>query len=145
MYPQILLTRQLKMHGHVNVFDVAKRKRVKLLRHGLSILTSLCWSVDGKQIASGNEDGMVVIGMLRVAKEVPFSNLHSSQINSLAWSQDGKRIASTGLDGAVCIWDPSTGEELVKIKLSNAGAWQLGWSADGQRLAATDGAGSIYT
>lgn len=60
------------MHGHVNEFDVAKRKRVKLLRHGLSILTSLCWSVDGKQIASGNEDGMVVIGMLRVAKEVLF-------------------------------------------------------------------------
>ena len=134
---------KLKMVGHVNVFDVSKRKRVKLMRQGLSILTSLSWSGDGMQIASGDDDGLAIIWDIESGERNATANLHSSSINSLAWSQDGKRIASMSLDGAVCIWNPSTGDELVKFKMSNAGAWKIAWSADGQRLAAIDGSGSI--
>ena len=65
-------------------------------------VTSLALSSDNKQIAVGNQDGLLRImdrsGKRTVAK---FSD-HRSQINALAFSVNGQMVYSAGMDCLVC-------------------------------------------
>jgi WD40 repeat protein len=75
------------------------------------VVNSVAFSPDGKRIASGGQDGKVLVwdaekggaALLRLQG-------HVGTVTSVAFSSDGKRIASGGgWDGTVRVWDAEKG------------------------------------
>ncbi|OAX33842.1 WD40 repeat-like protein [Rhizopogon vinicolor AM-OR11-026] len=96
---------------------------------------SLSWSPSGGHIASGSDDGTILIREAESGK-VEVGPIESNQgyVRSVAYSPLGDRIASGG-DNTICIWDSNTGKLLVgPIKDLVYGVESVVWSLDGSKL-----------
>jgi len=87
------------------------------------IVWTVCFSPDGKQIASGSRDKNIRIwdaqtGALLVG---PLSG-HTEGVDSIAFSGDGTRIASGSDDNTVSIWNAKSGR-LVRGPLEGHQHW----------------------
>jgi WD40 repeat protein len=67
---------------------------------------SIAFSSDGKILASGGDDGSVILWDLQTRQPIgePLRG-HDEGVNSVAFSSDGKILASGGVDGSVILWD----------------------------------------
>ena len=77
---------------------------------------AVAWSPDGKRIASGDSDGLVLVWDAFTGGHTytyrghvdyyPGHYTSGAAVNSLAWSPDGKHIASASSDSTVQVWQP---------------------------------------
>ena len=99
---------------------------------------SVCWSPDGKYIASGGGDQTVRIWDVPAGKQIREIYAHESPVSSpvsVCWSPDGKYIASGGFnDETVGIRDVQTGK-LLRIIKTNEKICSVAWSPDGKYIA----------
>ncbi|KAI9507936.1 quinon protein alcohol dehydrogenase-like superfamily [Russula earlei] len=86
-------------------------------------------------IASGDDDGQLVV-MDAVAGTHKFSkNAHKDWIRCVTYSPDGKRIATCSLDGMICIWDAESGDRLLEpIRGHTEAVLSIEFSPDGKFL-----------
>ncbi|KIM20489.1 hypothetical protein M408DRAFT_81907, partial [Serendipita vermifera MAFF 305830] len=72
---------------------------------------SVCFSLDGKRIASGSEDETIRVWDAETGEVVagPLQG-HTGWVLSVAFSPDGRRIVSGSLDRTIRVWDAETGE-----------------------------------
>jgi serine/threonine protein kinase/WD40 repeat protein len=80
-----------------------------------SLVTSLAFSPDGRQLACGSEDGLVRI--LRsddgtLVREL----LGAARATGLAWSKDGTRLAASSNTRDLVIWDPAQSQPLCLLR-----------------------------
>jgi len=97
---------------------------------------SLSWSPSGAHIASGFEDGRILIRKAENGK-VEVGRIKTGQdcVYSLAYSPSGDRIASGGDNKTICIWDSNTGKLLVgPIKDLGDYVTSVVWSSDSSKL-----------
>ncbi|MCP9257542.1 hypothetical protein DINM_000890 [Dirofilaria immitis] len=73
---------------------------MKQQSHSQSI-TSVAYSPDGAQIATGAEDGKVKVWSCRSSFCVVTFTEHSSGVSAVRWTSDGKALLSASLDGTV--------------------------------------------
>ena len=64
----------------------------------------MCWSPDGRQLATGDFDGNVHVWSVDGRSGSVLGRHGSSGVNSVAWSPDGNFIASAGYDQTVRLW-----------------------------------------
>lgn len=103
---------------------------------------SLSWSPCRIDIASGSDDGTILIRNARSGKiEVGPIKTEQEGVESLAYSPSGDKIASGGFN-TICIWNARTGELVVgpTKDLGNT-VTSLVWSSDSTKLYSA--AGSI--
>src|SRR6266705_1272645 len=81
------------------------------------------WSPDGKQIASGDVDGIIRVWDAKTGKTNLVYKRHTSYIYAIAWSPDGKYIASGGAYSNPQVWDAKTGKLLFIHKGKAADAF----------------------
>ncbi|KAJ8580182.1 WD40 repeat-like protein [Rhizopogon salebrosus TDB-379] len=96
---------------------------------------SLSWSPTGSHLASGSEDGTILIQKAK-SGEVAVGPIKTDQgwVMSLAYSPSGDRIASGG-DKNICIWDSNTGKLLVgPIEDLRGIVTSIVWSSDSSEL-----------
>lgn len=80
----------------------------KTLRGGGSNITAVVSSIDGKQVASGNERGEIQIWNAQTGELQHTLRDHVQTISSIVFSPDGRRLVSSSNDGTVKQWDTTT-------------------------------------
>jgi len=97
---------------------------------------SLAWNPDGKCLASGGDDGQILVWDTN-EKSSYATEGHKGAIRSVAWSPDGMHLASAGDDGQIRVWKKaaplkpvakwSCNDDLIAIR-------SVAWSPDSSCL-----------
>jgi RNA polymerase sigma factor (sigma-70 family) len=131
----------------VFVHEVATGKLVhRLDGHGPS-LCAAAFAPDGKTLAAGTDDGVVLLWDVSSGKKL--RGLKSGGANTLAFSPDGKLLACGGGrsnwggtplkpypgGGDVCVWDVASGQELHRLAKEQRKVTAVAFSGDGKLLA----------
>jgi len=115
----------------------------ELLQGYSGSLTTVVWSANGKQLATGSSDGAVRIW--DVLSRQPLFTLegHARPVQAVAWNAEGNQIAEGGFDGTIHIWNSQTGAKLCSFVANvgtndpptRGGVSVLAWHPNGQYLA----------
>lgn len=108
---------------------------------------SLSWSPSGDNIASGSNDGTILIRKAG-SGDVEVEPIESKQawVLALAYSPSGDRIASGGSNKTLCIWDSKTGQLVVDpVEGLGTSVTSIAWSLDSTKLyAASDNFARVF-
>jgi WD40 repeat protein len=121
----------------VKLWDVASRERIALLGDFQNRDIHVTFAPDGRTIAAGGIDGLVVLcdaTTRQVRVELP---RHPKAVWSLAFTPDSRTLASGSEDGIIRLWDPVTGQPRGQLD-AGTGSYvrALGYSHDGRTQAA---------
>jgi WD40 repeat protein/tetratricopeptide (TPR) repeat protein/tRNA A-37 threonylcarbamoyl transferase component Bud32 len=97
-------------------------------------LSSVCFSPDGRRLASARHETMRVWDA-RTGEEILTRAGHTARITSVRFSPDGRRLASASLDGTVKVWAAKAGQELLTFKRHTGPVLSVCFSPDGRHLA----------
>ena len=141
------------------LWDLAKNATAVTLRGHSQKVRVLAWHPDGRWLASGSDDGTVIIWDTQKQTAVQTLTQHQQDdgtdyILGLAWSPDGAWLASAGFDNNIRLWDasgladdaPTNGAVTLKetwLVNDQGSAVRLAWSPDGTQLAVSYPAGMI--
>jgi WD40 repeat protein len=122
----------------VKVGDLQSGQEVLTLKGHTNGVTSVCFSPDGKRIASASSDETVKVWEAQTGQEL--LNLKGAGVD-IAFSPDGKRIATGAGYGApvkrgeVKVWDAQTGQKLLYLQGDTGSVHSVAFSPDGKRIA----------
>jgi WD40 repeat protein len=102
-------------------------------------IQALAFSPDGKLLASGGADSVVVLWDVRTGVELGSLTGLRDKVAAIVFSPDSRQIAASGYDNTVRIWDAATGR-LLRTWLGTQQESQyfggIAFSPDGRQLAA---------
>lgn len=98
-------------------------------------IRSVCFSPDGKILATGAEDKLIRIWDLTTKKIIKVLKGHEQDIYSLDFFPDGNRLVSGSGDRTVRIWDLRTSQCSLTLSIED-GVTTVAVSPDGQLIAA---------
>ena len=106
-----------------------------------SWIYSVSFSPDGSILASGSEDGTVVLWDVATGRERTTLE-HTDWVESVSFSPDGSILASGSGDGTVVLWDVATGRERTTLEHTDEVS-SVSFSPDGSTLASGSGDGTV--
>src|ERR1051326_3653285 len=75
-----------------------------------SSVNAVAFSPDRKTLASGSDDGTILLWDLETGSQLRAFAGHAAPVMSVLFSPKGKSIASMANNGSVIVWDLKTGE-----------------------------------
>ncbi|MGD2091021.1 MAG: TIR domain-containing protein [Candidatus Aminicenantes bacterium] len=123
-----------KVDDGINLWDISTGKVIKKLKNpGDS--TSICFSPDGKYLASGNWKKTVTLWKISNSVEITTFKAHELPVTSVDISPDGKLLATGSWDNKVKLWDISNASEIKIFKGHSHCVSSVNFSPDGKTLA----------
>lgn len=89
------------------IYDVTTGERVSTLLFDAS--RAICFSPDGKRLATGDEFGLVSIWDLESRARISEKQGHDTIVSALRFSPDGRHLVSGSCDGSLMVWYGSSG------------------------------------
>ncbi len=97
----------------VLLLDAATLTQRTVLRGHADLVRSLQFSHDGTKLASGSQDGTVVVWDVATGADVHRLVGHAGTVTGIAFSPDDHTAYTGGRDKRVLVWDLSGGQQLV--------------------------------
>ncbi len=125
-----------KTDVRVDLWDANTGKYISSLvgNHGSKICT-LCFSDNGRIIATGGSDGTIHLWAAKQRMHLMPLTGHSSQINKIDFSPDGMTLLSKDEDNTVHLWNAITGQPLKIYDGYNEGISDITITPDGNTIA----------
>jgi WD40 repeat protein len=121
--------------GEVKAWEVETGKEVLVLNGHSGPVAAVCYSPDGRRLATASNDRTVKVWDAQTGHEILNLQGHTRWVDSVCYSPDGKHLASGGSDGTIKLWDAQTGQEVLRLRGHTAGVYSVCFSPDGKRLA----------
>jgi WD40 repeat protein len=122
------------------LWDLRTGKMVRSIP-GHGGVSSVCFSPDGKLLASTCYDGGLCLWAVATGNEL--KRFDHRKACCAAFSPDGKGIASGGEDGVVRLWDARSGKELHKYEGHTGQVIGVAFFPDGRRIASVGKDGTV--
>src|SRR5262249_24563509 len=123
--------------GEVKVWDCMSGQELLALKDSTDPVISVCFSPDGRRLASGSKQ--VKVWDTSTGEELFVLRGNTGPIWGLSYSPDGRRLAlACGSDRTARVWDSGIGQELLTLKGHNGSVEGVSFSADGKQLASVD-------
>jgi WD40 repeat protein len=103
----------------------------------------LCFSPDGKRLASGSSDLTVKVWNPATGQELLTLRGHTREVSGLSFSPDGRILASAGGEGAVKLWETAAGQDVRFLEMRTEAVTGVGFSSDSKRILGRDAAGKV--
>ena len=114
--------------------DSARNNEKRILTGHVLPIGVLDFTTDSKKLASGSQDGTVIVWDVETEKPLVTLTGHTGFIKGLRFLEDSKTLISGGNVGTVRLWDIDTRtEQIIKIKLPGFTS-ALTFSRDGQTI-----------
>ncbi|OSD00768.1 WD40 repeat-like protein [Trametes coccinea BRFM310] len=97
-------------------------------------VTSLTYSHDSKLLATGSDDGSIIIWDTSDQSVIRRWDAHMDVIWSLVFSPDDKRLASASADTTAMVWSVETDEQLATMQGHEDVIRAMAWSSDGKTI-----------
>lgn len=97
---------------------------------------SVAISPDGKLLATGGYDQLVVLWNIADGKLIKTLKGHNGAVFDLSFRADGRVLASASADRTVKLWDVQSGMRLETLSEATKAVHAVAFSPDGKRLAA---------
>ena len=88
----------------VMVWGIEKGQRDLTLQGHTDMVTDVCWSPDGRRLASASKDGTVRVWNAATGQQALSLRGQTGAVSSVCWSPDGRRLASANSNGTK-VWD----------------------------------------
>ncbi|HEY7123138.1 MAG TPA: serine/threonine-protein kinase [Ktedonobacterales bacterium] len=102
-------------------------------------VNAVCWSPDGKRVASGGPVSNVQVWDAATGRTLLTYQKHTDVVTSIAWSPDGQRIASGALNKELHVWNASTGKQLQVFNNHPDSVLSVSWSPESRSIVAATG------
>jgi WD40 repeat protein len=99
-----------------------------------SWLTVLAFSPQGTHLATGHDDGSVLLWDVAGGRLLGEIQAHSRAVGALAFDRSGTRLASAGEDRLIKLWEVATGTAIGQLEGHTDRIPALAWHPDGTRL-----------
>jgi WD40 repeat protein/tetratricopeptide (TPR) repeat protein/tRNA A-37 threonylcarbamoyl transferase component Bud32 len=119
---------------HAYLHTLFQASHLTLRGHSLPVY-SVCWSPDGRRLASASADQTVKVWDAQTGQETLTLRGHTAFVTSVCFSPDGRRLASASYDNTVKVWDAQTGQEARNLQGHTGRVSSVCFSPDGRRLA----------
>ena len=105
------------------------------LKEHTKAVKSVCFSNDGKYIASASEDNTILVWDWENTKIIKRLKGHTKYVRSVDFSPNNKYIVSGSDDKTICIWDWENENVEKKLKKHNGSVYSVCFSPDGKYVA----------
>lgn len=119
--------------GSAYVMDAFNGKAISSMIHS-DIVYAVAFSPDGRTVASGSGDGVIVVWDALTGEEMA-RMAHGQSILALAFSPDGSLLLSGSDDDTARVWEAFSGIEVARLQHDEVGAVvSVDFSPDGNYL-----------
>jgi WD40 repeat protein len=131
------------MKGQLKVWDAETGEERLSLQGHTDEVRSVCFSPDGKRLASASHDGTVKLWDAATGQLTRSLKGHNGMVFGVRFSPDGQRLASASYDRTVKVWDAATGQVSLTLQGHTGMVTGVAFSPDGQRLASASADGTV--
>ncbi|MCY4401736.1 MAG: WD40 repeat domain-containing protein [Candidatus Poribacteria bacterium] len=121
------------------LWDVETTEQTNLLREtasdALHWVNTVAFSIDGKMLASGSEDGNLYLWNVTTGEKIKALTEDTENIFSIAFCPDGKTLASGAADNTIRLWDLPSGENIATLEGHTDWVFSVAVNRDGKMLA----------